>query len=99
MKQSRLLRSGMATPVDSARPKGGFIARIGEGLTRLGVRQVRELGQELEAALADGLGQVAFMVGKIPERRRRRALLPLKEHRNLRSEQQQRDHRPPSPGM
>src|SRR5215203_4182018 len=99
MKQPGLLRARVATPVDSARPKSGFVVGNGQDLARLWIGQRRKLRQEFEAALADGFGQVAFMIRKVREWRRGRTLLPLKEHRNLRPEQQQRDQCPPSPGL
>ena len=53
------------------------------------VEAIAAADEDALAELYDRFGKVAFMVSKIRERYRGRTLLPLKEHRNLRPEQQQ----------
>src|SRR3954463_4104015 len=80
-------------PIQLASDEGPAVRRVihRRGATRRG--DARELRQELAATLSYELRQIRVVISEIEKRARRRELLPLKEHRRLRQQQQQRGER------
>src|SRR5581483_12301174 len=68
-------------------------SRIGKMCLRRREREARKFTEELRAALSHAIRKNRRRIGEKHKWRRSRELLPLKQHRRLRREQQERRHR------
>src|SRR6202521_4064055 len=67
-----------------------WVDQLGLHLAR---RKTGELREEAAAPLADIVGQLDLVIGKIEERARRAEFLPLEQHRDARHQQEISGHR------
>src|SRR4051812_9981107 len=83
--------------IELARLERAAVGGIVQARLALAAADPPELAHEFEPALAHGLAELPAMVGEEMKRRRCAVLLPLEEHRRLRTQQEQRGHRTEPP--
>ncbi len=83
--------------IELAALEGAGVGGVGERVGNVGERDARKLLEEFGASLPHELGELGLVVGEVQEGRGGRELLPLKEHRGLRPEEQEGGEGAPSP--
>src|SRR5579859_1436030 len=84
--------------IELAALEGGLGGWIGEMSRHFRRCEAGKLPKELDATVANLLGEIRFMIGEVEKRTRCREFLSLKQHRCAGSEQQQGRHGAKFPG-